>query len=59
MLITTLIAVDVGMSLLQGKLLFLDKVIDGTPVVILEDGRVLEKRINKSRIDESDIMETA
>jgi len=59
LLITTLIAVDVGMSLLQGKLPFLDKVIDGTPVVILEDGRVLEKRINKSRIDESDIMETA
>jgi len=35
------------------------RVIDGSPVVVLEDGRPLSDRLKRARVDEADILEQA
>ena len=37
----------------------LDRILDGLPMVIVEDGRVLKARLNKSLIDEGDVLSAA
>lgn len=58
-LVTTLVAVDVGLSLVKRRSPRLEKYLDGTPLVIVEHGRVLRARIDKERVDESDILAAA
>lgn len=57
--ITTLIGLDIGLSILKQKLPFLDKWMDDVPLVIVDDGKVLHDRLTKTRIDESDILHAA
>jgi len=57
--ITTLIGIDVGLSILKQYSPRLDKVIDSVPLVILEDGKPLKDRMEKARVDESDILSKA
>lgn len=57
--IVTLISIDIGLSLLKERLPFLDKWIEGTPLVILHDGKPLEERMKRARVDESDILVAA
>ena len=59
LLIMTLIGASVGMSLLKQRLPALDKWLDGTPLVIIEDGKLLKDRMNKVRVDKADILEAA
>jgi uncharacterized membrane protein YcaP (DUF421 family) len=58
-LVATLVAVDVALSLVKRRAPQLEKYLDGTPLVIVEHGRVLGERINKERVDESDILAAA
>ncbi|MHB1293668.1 MAG: DUF421 domain-containing protein [Anaerolineae bacterium] len=57
--IATLIAMDIGLSLLKQRFPLLEKVMEGVPLVILEDGRPIEHVMAKERIDKDDIMEKA
>jgi len=57
--IVSLVVFDIGLSLLKNKSQWLAKLIDGEPMIIVEHGQVLECRIRKARIDESDILEAA
>jgi len=59
LIIVTLLALDIGLSLLQQRLPYLDKWLDDVPLVIIDDGKVLHDRLKKSRIDESDILHAA
>lgn len=59
MLILTLIGVSIGLSLLKQKVPTLERWLDGTPLVIIEDGKMLNARMNKVRVDEADILEAA
>lgn len=59
LLITTLISIDIALSLIKQRSEKLEKWIDGTPVVIMKDGVVLKDRLHSTRIDESDILEAA
>ena len=59
LLIMTLIGASVGLSLLKAKSPRLEKWLDGTPVVIIEDGKLLKQRMKKLRVDEDDILEAA
>ena len=59
MLILTLIGVSIGLSLLKQKFPTLERWLDGTPLVIIEDGKMLNARMNKVRVDEADILEAA
>ncbi|RPI87237.1 MAG: DUF421 domain-containing protein [Chloroflexi bacterium] len=57
--ITTLLAADVGLSVLKQRFSSLDKVVDSVPLVIVEDGKLLKDRMERSRIDVSDILSKA
>ncbi|HAQ72904.1 DUF421 domain-containing protein [Stutzerimonas nitrititolerans] len=57
--IVSLVVFDIALSLLKNKARWLSKLIDGEPMIIVEHGQVLERRIRKARIDEGDILEAA
>ena len=59
LLIMTLIGSSIGMSLLKQRLPTLEKWLDGAPLVIIEDGKMLKDRMDKTRVDEADILEAA
>ena len=59
LIILTLVGGDIGFSILKGRFEPLEKWIDGTPLVIVEDGRVLTDRMKKARVDEADVMDQA
>ncbi len=58
-LIATLIAIDVALSLLKRRAPAVEKWLEGVPVVIVEHGRPLLDRMVKSRVDESDVLSFA
>ncbi len=58
-LIATLIGVDLILSNLKNKFKLFDKVAEGMPMIVVENGQPLQKRIEKCRIEEEDILESA
>src|SRR5688500_4827450 len=59
LLIMTLIGAGIGLSLLKQRFPTLEKWLDGTPLVIIENGKVLRDRMDKTRVEEADILEAA
>ncbi|WP_028239381.1 DUF421 domain-containing protein [Stutzerimonas azotifigens] len=57
--IVSLIAFDIALSLLKRRSTRLAKFIDGEPMIIVEHGRVLQRRLDKARVGEEDILEAA
>ncbi|HSB93028.1 MAG TPA: YetF domain-containing protein [Flavitalea sp.] len=58
-LIGTLMSMDLILSKLKDKFKFFGKVAEGMPLVIVDKGAPLKKRMVKSRVDEEDVMEAA
>ena len=59
LVIVTLIAIDIGFSLLKQRSAAFARVLDGGPTVLVEQGQVLHKRLRHARLDEGDILEAA
>lgn len=59
LIVITLVGLDIGMSLLKQRSKTITKLLDSTPVVIMEDGKLLKDRMDRSRVDESDILNKA
>lgn len=59
LVIVTLIGVDIGLSLWKQRAPQLDKLLEGTPLILVEDGKPFKERLEKSRVDESDILASA
>ena len=59
LLIITLIGASIAMSLMKQRLPALEKWLDGTPLVIIEDVKMHKDRMDKVRVDEADILEAA
>ena len=59
LVIVTLIAIDVGLSLLKQRSGWVSKLIDGEPTIIVENGKVLHRRLRHARLIEADVMEAA
>jgi uncharacterized membrane protein YcaP (DUF421 family) len=59
LVIIALVGLDVGMSLLKGRSERLEKLVDGVPLVIVADGKVLKDRMDKARVDEDDVLTAA
>jgi uncharacterized membrane protein YcaP (DUF421 family) len=57
--ILTLVGIDTGLSLLERRSQTVDKLINGVPLVIVENGEPLEERMNKARVTADDILEMA
>lgn len=59
LLIATLVTLDIGLSLMKRRSQRIDRLLEGSPLVIVENGRPLTERMAKSRVDEQDIMTAA
>lgn len=59
LVITAIIVIDIALSLLKEHAPFFSKVIDGVPMVIVENGKPLRERMKRARVDESDVLESA
>ncbi|VVM36216.1 DUF421 domain-containing protein [Pseudomonas fluorescens] len=59
LVIVTLIAIDVGLSLLKQRSGWVSRLIDGEPTIIVENGKLLRQRLRHARLVEADIMEAA
>jgi len=59
LIIITLIGVDIALAKLKGRSATLEQLIDGVPLVIVEDGRPLKDRMDKARVDEDDVLTAA
>lgn len=57
--IVTLVMLDLGLSLLKSKFPNLEKWLEGLPLVIVENGVPLKERMQRARVDESDVLAAA
>jgi len=58
-IISTLITVDIGMSYLKRFFPMLDRMVEGLPMVLIDDGQILQDRMKQARVDEEDILQAA
>ena len=59
LLVITLVGLDIMMSLWKQRSSLVEKVLDGVPIVVMHDGKLLRDRMRKERVDESDILASA
>jgi uncharacterized membrane protein YcaP (DUF421 family) len=59
LLIVTLLGLDIALSLLKQRWRRLDTWLEGTPLIIVENGKPLTDRMRKSRVDENDVLTAA
>ncbi|MBA3659010.1 MAG: DUF421 domain-containing protein [Gemmatimonadales bacterium] len=59
LLVLTLVGLDILLSFIKQRSQRLSRLLDGTPVVVVEDGRLLRDRMKRERVDEGDILHAA
>ena len=59
LLVSTLIGMNILLSVVTKRWKAFDKLVEDVPLVILKNGEPLRDRMRKERIDENDIMEAA
>lgn len=59
LLVVTLLALDVLMSVLSIRFKKVDRAINGGPLVLVEEGKFLEDRMKRVRVSADDILEQA
>lgn len=57
--ITTIVALDIGLSLLKRQWKRADDYLDGVPILLVDDGRLLDKHLHRERVDRGDILAAA
>jgi uncharacterized membrane protein YcaP (DUF421 family) len=57
--IVTLLGLEIGLSLLQQRWPKLGPWLDDVPLILVENGQPIERRMRKVRISEADIMQAA
>jgi uncharacterized membrane protein YcaP (DUF421 family) len=58
-LITTLLGMDLILSLLKKPFKMFEKIVEGTPLIIVDHGKPLKERMSKTNVDEEDVMQAA
>lgn len=59
LLISTLILIEIGLTALKQRYHRFDRLMEGEPVVLVENGRPLQERLDIERVDLDDILEAA
>jgi uncharacterized membrane protein YcaP (DUF421 family) len=59
LVIVTLIVLNVAFSLVSQRWKAFDKLTEGVPLVIAEEGRLLDDRMKKERVSEDEVLEAA
>ncbi len=57
--VVTLVLIDVTLSFAKTRFRWLEKILEGVPTVLVENGHPLRERMKKARVSEDDIMESA
>lgn len=57
--VLTLVGSSILLSVVKQRWPRAERLLDGMPLVIVENGRPLQERMDKARVDEQDIMEAA
>jgi uncharacterized membrane protein YcaP (DUF421 family) len=57
--ITTLVGLDVLVTALTHRSRWLDRWVNALPLVLIQDGEVIDDRLKKARVDREDILEQA
>lgn len=58
-IIITLIVIDITMSFLKQKFSKFEKIVDGMPLILVNNGKIQQKFLEKVQIDVADILESA
>jgi uncharacterized membrane protein YcaP (DUF421 family) len=59
LLILTLVGADVMLSFVKQRLPNAEAWLDGLPLIIVRNGKPLQERMNRERVDEADVLEAA
>ena len=59
LLVVTLVGLDIMMSLWKQRSEKVARVLDGLPILVIEDGKLHHDRMQKERVDEGDILQVA
>ncbi|HUS34594.1 MAG TPA: YetF domain-containing protein [Verrucomicrobiae bacterium] len=59
LLITTLVGMTILLSVLKQKFPKLDLALEGAPLILIDQGKLLRDRMEKCRVDESEILSAA
>ena len=59
LLIITLVGMNVLMSVLKQRSGRIERLLDGTPLVLIERGKLHSDRLDRERVDEADVLEAA
>ena len=59
LLVGSLVGIDMTLQLVKQRSPVIERLLDGLPLVIVENGRPLKSRLVQSRVDESDILAAA
>jgi uncharacterized membrane protein YcaP (DUF421 family) len=57
--VTTLLTVNILLSLIKQRWPGIELLLEGAPIVVMDEGKMLKDRMGKARIDEGDILEAA
>lgn len=58
-LIITLMGMDVGFNLIKKTSPVISKLTEGVPLIIVANGKPLQRRMDKTKVDEDDILRSA
>ena len=56
LVVITLVGLDIMMSLWKQRSERVEKILDGVPIMLIENGKVHSDRMDKERVDEADIL---
>lgn len=59
LMIAALVGIDMTLAAVKQRSPAFERLLEGVPLVIVEDGRPLRDRMNRSRVDESDVLAAA
>lgn len=59
LLVITLVGLDIMLSLWKRRFPSLEKILDGSPVLVIADGQMQHEAMNKERVDNGDILSAA
>ena len=59
LIVSTLLALNVGFSLLKQRSPLVERLVNDVPLVIVADGRPLKDLMTKARVDEMDVLQAA
>ena len=59
LLVLTLVGLDIMMSLWKQRSQTVEKILDGVPVLVIENGKLHRDRMERERVDEHDILASA